>query len=296
MSSAIARRAAFVDGISLWTPALPGWDRAAAALRGDPQAPAPSPAQVSAQMPVRPAPAGMAANERRRAPDSVLVALLVAEQALAMSGLSAPSEAPGREARALPSVFTSAHGDLPILDALMRTLADEPALLSPTRFHHSVHNAPSGYWAMASGSHAASTALAAYEHSFGAGLLEALAQLVTEERPVLLAGCDTEAPGPLASVNRSRGLLGAALVLAPQPGPHSICSLHWRLGPTHAPGCTDPTAGRFAGLASNALADALPLFEALALGGAAELSMRCGPAVALQISLQPWPQPRPGAG
>lgn len=270
-------REAFIDGIALWTPALPGWGHAAPALRSETT----PPAGPAAAPPARPAPAGLAANERRRAPDSVLVALQVAEQALAMSGHAAAT---------LASVFTSAHGDLPIIDALARTLAGDPRLLSPTRFHHSVHNAPSGYWAIASGSHAASTALAAYDHSFGAGLLEALAQLASTSAPVLLAGCDTEAVGPLASVNTSRGLLGVALVLAARPGPRSRFVLRWGVGAAPAPvaGPASP-AGR--ALAANALADALPLFEALAAGVDATLFLRCGPSPAPQVTLQLALQP-----
>jgi len=268
----LSPRAAFIDGIALWTPALPGWSQATPALRGE-AVPPPGTAP-----PARPAPTGLAANERRRAPDSVLVALQVAEQAVAMSGHAAAT---------LPSVFTSAHGDLPIIDALARTLAGDPRLLSPTRFHHSVHNAPSGYWAIASGSHAASTALAAYDHSFGAGLLEALAQLASSGSPLLLAGCDTEAVGPLASVNTSRGLLGVALVLAARPGPGTRFALHWDIGAVPA-AIGGPTSAAGRALATNALADALPLFEALAAGRGTTLAMRCGPGLALQIALQPF--------
>lgn len=269
----MSRRDAFVDGIALWTPVLPGWNHAAPALRGEAL---PPPGNAAAQ-PARPAPTGLAANERRRAPDSVLIALQVAEQAVAMSG---------HAAAALASVFASAHGDLPIIDALARTLASDPRLLSPTRFHHSVHNAPSGYWAIASGSHAASTALAAYDHSFGAGLLEALAQLTSSGMPLLLAGCDTEAVGPLASVNTSRGLLGVALVLAVQPGPRSRFVLRWDIGAAPA-AIEGPTSAAGRALATNAFADALPLFEALAAGSGTTLSLRCGPGLALQLALQP---------
>jgi hypothetical protein len=83
-------------------------------------------------------------------------------------------------------VFTSAHGDLAIVDALCRTLAHNPLLLSPMRFHHSVHNAASGYWAIGCRSHEASTAVAAGAHSWAAGLLEALTQTAADERAVLL--------------------------------------------------------------------------------------------------------------
>jgi len=280
---AAAAREVFIDGLALWTPAWPGWEAAAPALRRAPDDATP---QVDAgPVPAaRPAPGGLAPNERRRAPDSVLVALQVAEQAVAMSG---------HDARTLASVFASAHGDLPIVDALARTLAGDPRLLSPTRFHHSVHNAPSGYWAIASGSHAASTAIAAFDHTFGAGLLEALAQVACDDAPVLLAGCDTGAEGPLASVNGSRGLLGAALVLAPRPGPRGGRALHWRLGPSTGPSAPPASAlGR--ALARNALADALPLFEALASDATTELALRCGPGLALHLAVQVRPCSKAG--
>ena len=146
-------RTLFIDGVGFWAPGLPDWPAAAAALRGE--APPRTAAAGTGPAPPtagrRPAPPMLAANERRRAPDAVLMALEVASAAVAASG---------QDAGALASVFTSAHGDLSIIDALCTTLASDPLLLSPTRFHHSVHNAASGYWAIGSGSHAASTALA----------------------------------------------------------------------------------------------------------------------------------------
>jgi len=265
---------AFVDGIALWTPSLPGWAEAAAALSGERPAGEAAPGPT----PARPTPTGLAANERRRAPDSVLVALHVAEQAVAMSGHAAGT---------LASVFTSAHGDLPIVDALARTLAADPRLLSPTRFHHSVHNAPSGYWAIASGSHAASTALAAYDHSFGAGLLEALVHVAAEHEPVLLTGCDTEAVGTLASVNTSRGLLGVALMLSPRPGARCRFVLRWRVRDAGDVDAPPPGAPGATPMAANALADALPLYVALARGTETTVALRCGPAVVLQVDVRP---------
>ena len=55
----------------------------------------------------------------------------------------------------------------------------------------------------------ASTALAAAEGSFATGLLEALTQCAADTQPVMLVAYDTEATGPLQSVNSSRGLLAA---------------------------------------------------------------------------------------
>jgi len=262
-------RTVYLDGIALWSLALPGWDVAAPALRGGLM-----PVGDAAQR--RPAPALLAANERRRAPDAVLLALEVAAAAMAGSG---------HDAAAIASVFTSAHGDLATTDAQCRTLADSPLALSPTRFHHSVHNAASGYWAMASGSRAASTALSAHAHSGAAGWLEAAVQVAADEAPVLLVCHDTEATGPLASVNGSRGLLAAALVLAPRRSGASRWAVQWQLCP--GPGAAPPLHGEAAHrLAANAMADVLPLMQALAAGTDTTLSWPLGPRLHLRLSLR----------
>jgi Beta-ketoacyl synthase, N-terminal domain len=247
-----AEHAVFIEGAALWSRQAPGWGAWCAAVRGEPPAPA-----------LKPNPGRLSANERRRASDSVLLAVEVAEQAVRASG---------REASRLASVFTSAHGDLPITDALCTQLATAPLQLSPTRFHHSVHNAASGYWAIASGCRAPSTALSAHTHSFAAGLLEALLHCACEGEPVLLVGYDTEALGLLADVNGSRGLLGVALVLSPECGAPSVGALHWQLADGH---CTPPALRSAAAraLGSNAMSDALPLFESLVIDEAQALAL-----------------------
>ncbi|RZL08136.1 MAG: hypothetical protein EOP40_14065 [Rubrivivax sp.] len=264
--STSAFRPLYVEGIALWSPLLPGWTAAAPALQGLPTPAAEAPPAS------RPSPALLAANERRRAPDGVLVALEVAAAAVAMAG---------RDPATLPSVFTSAHGDLAVVDALCSTLASDPALLSPTRFHHSVHNAASGYWAIATGCHAPSSAVAGFDASFALGLLEAATQAATDGTPVLLAGFDTDARGALASVTRSRGLLGVALVLAPERSAATRAVLEWRVQPGSAPpiALQSPAAQALAG---NAMADALPLFEALA-----RLEAQPAASEALQLPLGP---------
>lgn len=172
----------------------------------------------------RPAPQRLSANERRRASEGMLAALHVAEAACTMAGA---------DPAALASVFTSAHGDLAIVDALARTLATDPALLSPTRFHHSVHNAISGYWGIAAGSRAPSTALAAGPCSFAAGWLEAACQVPADARPVLLVGLDTAAPGPLAGVHPARETVARALVLSPVRTPVSRARVDTSVMPGH---------------------------------------------------------------
>jgi hypothetical protein len=246
----------FLDGVARWSRA----PNAAEAANGE-----------------RPAPTLLGANERRRAPASVLMALHVAEQAVAQSGLDATT---------LASVFTSAHGDLAIVDALCSTLAADPQLLSPTRFHHSVHNAPSGYWAIAAASRAPSSAIAAYRRSFAAGLMEAAAQCSADARPVLLVACDTHARGALASVNRSRGLLAVALVLSPRESKRSSWAIEWslRAGTAAPPRARDES---LRALEDNAMADALPFVEALSAEAPSRLELSASPALALALTLQP---------
>ncbi len=242
----------FIESAALWARHAPGWDAWCTAMRGDTPAPA-----------IKPNPSLLSANERRRASDSVLLAICVAEQAVRASW---------RDVSQLASVFTSAHGDLPITDAMCMQLAQAPLQLSPTRFHHSVHNAASGYWAIASGCRAPSTAVSAHQHSFAAGLLEALVHCACEHEPVLLVGYDTEALGLLADVNTSRGLLGVALVLSPERGDAGLGTLHWQLeeGDAAPPPLRSATARA---LQSNAMSDALPLFESLVLDEAQALAL-----------------------
>ena len=259
----------FIDGVAFWAPGLPGWDVARAAFRSEAelvQPPAP-----------RPTPVLLAPVQRRRAPDTVTLALEVASGAVAQAGLVASD---------LPSVFVSAHGDLAINDSMCKTLAEAPTLVSPTRFHNSVHNAASGYWTMATGCTQASTALTAFEHSFAAGLLEAATQCTADERAVLLVGYDVEACGALRSVTRSRGMVAGALVLSPERSARSVASVAWSLVPGPATACAlRSEAAR--SLAHNAMVGAVPVFEALASQQPETLSMPLSALLSLNLRIEP---------
>ncbi len=198
-----------IEGLGLWTPQLGNVDALRALLAGVPVAP-----------PARPAAATLPANERRRAPESVLLATEVAGQAVAMSS---------RAASGLACVFISSHGDQAIADYLCATLATTPTELSPTKFHNSVHNAPVGYWTIATDCHAASTAVCAHALSFGAGLLEAVSLALADQRPVLLVCSDIAGSGPLREVTGCAQPFGAAAVLAPAPDTSALATLTLRL-------------------------------------------------------------------
>ncbi|HET9474837.1 MAG TPA: hypothetical protein VFO82_13145, partial [Steroidobacteraceae bacterium] len=100
----------YVNGASLWASRLPGWARTREILAGREAAPS---AAVG-----RPVPELLPANERRRAPDSVAVALEAALAACRSADLAPAS---------LACVFSSTHGDLAITDYMCATLASTPA-------------------------------------------------------------------------------------------------------------------------------------------------------------------------
>ena len=254
--------AAGIAGIGFWARGLPSWQAACAYLADG---------TLAADAPTRPAPQLLAPNERRRAPETVAVALEVA--------LAACTDA-GRDPATLASVFASTHGDLNITDYMCETLAGEPRSISPTRFHNSVHNAAAGYWTIGAGARVPATAISAYDATFAQGLLEALAQLATGTEAVLLVAYDGQATGPVARVSRSHGLLGAALLLVRDPLP-GMPRLQLRLEQRAAtPASADGPMSRL--LAGNAMAPMLPLFEALALQRA-QATLEAGHGTALRV-------------
>ena len=259
----MTRLSATVEGIGFWAKGLPDWNAAKAYVRGG--------ALVDGA-PARPSPQLLAPNERRRAPDSVAVALEVA--------LAASHDA-GREPRLLPSVFASTHGDLAITDYMCATLADSPRSVSPTRFHNSVHNAAAGYWTIGAGCTQATTAISAYDATFAEGLLEALLQLHAGHDAVLLAAYDGHSIGPVAAVSRSEGLLGAAFVLS-RDARAGAPRIEAELVATQAEARAE-TLGPLVG--GNAMAPMLPLLEALALGGDREVALHAGPGRTLRVRI-----------
>ncbi len=245
---------ATIEGVGYWSNGLPSWDAAREHVRSG---------ALPADAPSRPSPQLLAPNERRRAPETVAVALEVA---------LAACTAAGRDPKDLPSVFASTHGDLAITDYMCATLAESPQTISPTRFHNSVHNAAAGYWTIGAGCTQATTALSAFDATFAEGLLEALVQLADDSDPdddkgildkaILLVGYDNASVGALRSVNTCSGLLGAALVLSRRPRAGTT-QLRATLVDAHAP-VPAGALGRLA--AGSAMAPMLPLFDAIASG------------------------------
>lgn len=154
---------------------------------------------------VPPKPQRIPPRERRRAPLLVKLAVEVADQACTAAGIE-----PGK----LPSVFASALGDTDIIDNMCRAVANDPALLSPTRFHNSVHNAAAGYWSISTEGTEPANSLSSLGYTASTGLLEAGMICEQENRPVLLVVFDRTTPAPMR-FQEIRDSFAAALVLGP---------------------------------------------------------------------------------
>jgi hypothetical protein len=203
---------AYIQGIGLIGPGLSDWSNGARVIAGEL---AYSPCPTTA-----PAPEGLPAAERRRTGATVRLALSVARQAIADAGVDPVG---------LPAVFSSSGADGIICHEICETLASSDRQLSPTRFHNSVHNAAAGYWSLAAGATAASTAICAYDGSFVAGLLEALALVAVDGVPVLLSAYETTYPEPLRATRPLPDSFAVALVLTPAPAPKARARLTAKL-------------------------------------------------------------------
>lgn len=182
-----------IAGVGIWSPFFSDW---AAFVQGV--------SKQSWQEGARLQPDLIPAMERRRAPLSVKLAVESMSQACSMAQMDAAQAA---------VVFSSAMGDIQITDYMCKTLAIPPRLISPTKFHNSVHNATTGYWSIVSQTHAATNAVSAFEFTAPMALLEAAIQAIEEPAPVLVVAQEMATVGPLELSCPSRHPFTLALLL-----------------------------------------------------------------------------------
>jgi hypothetical protein len=170
----------------------------------------------------------------------------------------------GLDAATLPAVFASSGADGETIDAILDTLTTPAREVSPTRFHNSVHNAPSGYWGLAVHSQEVVSSVSCHDASFAAGLLEAAVQAVVGVRPILLVAYDLPYPPPLEALRPIEGSFGVAIVLSPSPSHRALAELLIRPADANGDltGCVD--RGLEALRRGNPAARSLPLLVALA--------------------------------
>ncbi len=153
-----------------------------------------------------PKPEVIPANERRRAPLPVRLAVEASSQACEHAGI-APSE--------LACVFVSGLGDTQLTDYMCKVLAGENKALSPTKFHNSVHNAAAGYWTISTGCMQAANSVAGFGESVSLTLMEALIQAQAEQRALLLTFYDAPSSPILKPLLKNEHAFAVSIVIAP---------------------------------------------------------------------------------
>jgi hypothetical protein len=209
-----------------------------------------------------PPPAILPANERRRTGPVARLALTVASEAAAMSGLAPDG---------LRSVFASGNGDGIVVGSILVDLTgpgDQARLLSPTQFHNSVHNAAAGYWSIATSCRQPVTCLACHDFTWPASLLAAMAEVTTHGEPVLLCVYDHPMSAPLNAKRNLVAPFGVGLVLAPagQTGGMAEITVEFVSEPPPDESAVPYQPALRALAAGNPAAHALRLLETLARG------------------------------
>ena len=259
---------AWIEGIGFLAPGLPDWPSARAVLRDE--------AALTAAASILPAPSLLPAAERRRASRVVKLALAV--------GLEAAAQGSADVAQ-LATVFAASGADGHNCHALCEQLATDDRQISPTRFHNSVHNAAAGYWGIATKAMAPCQVICAYDASFGAGLLDALGQVVLDRQPTLLIAYDSEYLEPLFAKRPVPDVAGVALLLTPEKTGRSLAGITITPSNTPAAGMAKPELEALR--RSIPALRALPLLAKLARGEGGTVSLDYLPPMQLDIAVQP---------
>jgi hypothetical protein len=259
---------AYLDGIGLVGPGLDNWPAAHPILAGS--------AAYESRPLVVAAPQSLPPAERRRTGLAIKVALAVAQEAIDAGQL---------DAKQLATVFSSSGADNDNCDAICKTLASDDRSISPTRFHNSVHNAPAGYWGIASGAMTPATVLCAHDASFGAGLLEALTQVVVEGMGALLITYDMPYPEPLHAKRPLPSAFGIALALMPERSAHSLARIELELSDAAPDALADPALEALR--VAIPAARGLPLLQAVARGEACRVVLDYLAPLRLDVQVEP---------
>lgn len=235
-------------GTGIASTGLPNWHDAHPVLAGNTP-------YVATPLP-RLTPSILPANERRRANDAIRLALEVADQAVQMSGIDPAHTA---------TVFASASGDSNVIHTICQALCAPSPTLSPTTFHNSVHNAPAGYWSIATQATSSYTAISASDGTMAMGLIEAVTQVIIEGKSVLLVSYEVPIPFPLNEQLPAHAPFACALVLgqAAAPGCQGFLEMTFD-GEGNETSLSNPALEMLR--QDNAAARALPLLSLLAMG------------------------------
>jgi Beta-ketoacyl synthase, N-terminal domain len=245
----------YVESVGVFGTGFENWPQTQAILRGETD-------YVATDVPL-PSPEWLPPAERRRTSDIIKLALCAGREALVSADHSITDAY---------TVFTSSGGSGEVIHQICESLATAERDVSPTRFHNSVHNAPAGYWGIATRNEWPSTSLCAHDASFAAGLLESVAQAGATTQPVLLLAHDLRYPAPLDGVRPVNGLFSVALLLTATKTAKSRCALDVALSST-ANATRLPIPALETLRVTNPAARALPLLALIARGEAGEVAI-----------------------
>ena len=258
----------YLDGIGLCGPGMAGWTASRDLLAGT--------HRVELSPTILPPAEALPPAERRRVGVPIKLSMAIGFEAVHQAGVDPAT---------LAAVFSSTGGDCDNCHAILETLASDDRQISPTRFHNSVHNAAAGYWGIATGAMAPCQVLCAFDASFGAGLLDALGQVVLDRQSTLLIAYDSEYPQPLFAKRPVPDVAGVGLVLAPQRTERSLAQI------TVAPDTANAEPLADAALENLRTAipalRALPLLRKLALGEGGAICLDYLPPMQLGVAIQP---------
>lgn len=159
-----------------------------------------------------PKPEVIPANERRRSPLPVRLAVETSWQATQMASI---------DPKDLNCVFVSGFGDTQLTDYMCKVLATETKELSPTKFHNSVHNAAAGYWTISTGCEKAANSVAGFQDSVSLTLMEAMIQCEQEQKPILLTFFDAPVSEVLTDIMGEGSAFSFSMIIAPNNSPYS---------------------------------------------------------------------------
>jgi hypothetical protein len=251
-----------IESVGVLAPGFADWQDARAVLAGRaPFVPAPLAPCMPASLP---------AAERRRSSPTVRLALAAAEQALQRTAI-APEE--------MSLVFASPEAAAVITHQLCEALAGTREV-SPTQFHNSVHNAPSGYYSIAMKAKLGATSLCRGPWTFGAGLLAAAVQALCDDVPVLFVCYDSPLPAPLCETMPVVEATAIAMVIAPRRTAATLAS--WQLAVIPCEGDCEWPAWMPPAWHANASARGFAALATVA-GGGARVDLGLAPRLAVRV-------------
>ena len=256
----------FLQRLAFYTPGVDDWDAAQKIFQGQRTY-----KKNEAEQKYKPV--SLERNEARRATSITRLAFRLVESIASDEEIDLSK---------IGSVFASSGGDYEIFHKTCEILTTDQKYISPTDFHNSVHNAPSGYWSIASQSHLSSISVAGFDHTFSQALVEAIIHITVEQRPVLLVCYDIAPDYPIREQRKITSPFGVAMLLSEKSCKKDLAEFSIHVEQVKKP--TDLENKSFCDLLNeNPIARSLPLLESIALNRTSRIALEGTPGVVVDV-------------